>query len=180
MLIQCLLLSNHDSVINKPFLSTITLQRKLNSQCAIRLIILHSFYSVRAVRVPACLHNDNVKYSRCWRQSEPTAISHSAYPVTWDFYSKPKYNCFQTVPLPLLELQINIKTKCYDSKVNYPRSLWLYLLAYLFTLAVAREAWKTRPERCQCSAPPVELSGQLGAGACFSKVARTFRAYFGW
>lgn len=74
MLIQCLPLSNHDSVLNKPFLSTITLQRKLSAAetvlismclCAIRLIILHSFYWVRAVRVPARLQNDNVKYSRC-------------------------------------------------------------------------------------------------------------------
>lgn len=91
MLIQCLPLSNHESVLNKPFRSTITLQGKLRAAetvlismclCAIRLIILHSFYRVRAVRVSARLQNDNVKYARCLRQSEPTAISNSAYPVT--------------------------------------------------------------------------------------------------
>ena len=52
--------SNHESVLNNPFLSTITLQGKLRAAetvlirmclCAIRLIILHSCYWVRAVCV---------------------------------------------------------------------------------------------------------------------------------
>lgn len=144
MLILCLPISNHESELNKPFLSTITLQGKLRAAetvpismclCAIRLIILHSFYWVRAVRVPACLQNDNVKYSRCWRQSEPTAISNSAYPVTWDFYFNQSTTVFRQFRYRCLNskssFRINIKTKCYDSKVNDPRSLWLYLLTYL-------------------------------------------------
>lgn len=47
-----------------------------------------------------------------------------------------RYRCLNSKS----SFRTNIKTKCYDSQVNDPRSLWLYLLAYLYTLAVAREA----------------------------------------
>ena len=118
--------------------------------CAIHLIILHSFYRARAVRVSARLQNDNVKYSRCWRQSEPTAISNSAYPVTCDFNSKPKYNCFQTVPLPLPETLHRFSYQ-HKNLMLWFASQWssqfLALLTCLLTLAVAREAWKIQPER---------------------------------
>ena len=52
-------------------------------------------------------------------------------------------------------------------------TVWLcYLSSRERQAETGLEPW---PLRCRCSASPVELSGQLGTGARFSKVPKSFR-----